>query len=583
LAASLLLNATIFPDQAFIGHTERVEAQTVYSAGVDSRQPDTPTSSLEVASEGRYVYVKIDLSTLPSINEILIISARLSFRFGGWKASGEWGYASVATHYCGDDSWTNNTLTWRNKPAFQQEATDHWGFSFIYVGEPYLDFSIEEDIVTTLEAGDKILTEVITWGSGTGETTISRPKLTIEYARRPVYNVRLDVLSTPDVDISKTPIVRIKIDGQTFGEEMALIVSERPLFPKSEYASPGNYSLEFRGRCKFSSWETSGGVSVSDPDSPITQLTIGSDGGLVAKCSLDWVIYGDEIDYPPSTGIHESFKASERYAEKYKPLISGYLRLVRIYVFEDPEPFELHILGMTEDPTKDPPLEMASPVRVTPRDEGWTQVDLTSQKIWLEKDQTYYISITWLTEGKPVFASEISPTRDVYRLRDNVWSTFYEGIVTQHMVSISLEEPVKFLGISTSLLCNVSLPKIMEGDSLNVVGRIYPGGPQFNSKTVTLTFKRPDGSTFNRTITTEPFGEYEYSYKPDAPGSWSVTASWNGDNLYDGSVSLPVFFTVEAEEASAPLLEAIIGGAVLIIIGAIAYGVYRALKRRKQL
>ena len=574
----------IFSAQAFIGHTERVEAQIIYCAGIDSTQPDTPTSTLVVSTGGRYAYIKIDLSDLPPINEIFVISAWLSFHFGGWKASGEWGYASVATHYCEDDSWTNNTLTWRNKPAFQQGATDTWGFSFIYVGEPYLGFSIEEDIVKTLEAGDKILTEVITWGSGTGETSISGPTLTIEFARGQVYKLRLDVVSTPDVNISKTTIVRIMIGDQTFGEENALIASLRPVFPKSEYASPGNYSLEFRGRCKFSGWQTSGGASVSNPNSPLTQLTIGSDGELIVKCALDWIIYGDEINYPPSFGLNEVFNASERYAEKYEPLISGYLRLVRIYIVEDPAPFELHILGMSDDPTTNAPVEIANPVIIAPEDKGWVQVDLTSQKIWVEKDQTYYISITWLSNAKPVFAEETSSERDLYVHRNNVWTKFYYDIATEHIASTSLEEPVRFIGISTSILCNVSKSEVTEDDSFNIVGNINPGGPSFDNKTVTLTFKRPDGSLLNKTVTTNPWGDYEFSYKPDASGSWSVTASWNGDSFYDGAVSLPVSFTVIAKVGATPfLIEVAIGAAVFaIIIVAIGYGVYRILKRRRQ-
>ncbi|MFQ6074974.1 MAG: Ig-like domain-containing protein [Candidatus Bathyarchaeia archaeon] len=81
-----------------------------------------------------------------------------------------------------------------------------------------------------------------------------------------------------------------------------------------------------------------------------------------------------------------------------------------------------------------------------------------------------------------------------------------------------------------------------EGDSLTVSGSISPA---VSGKTVTLSYKKPDGSTFTITVTTGSDGSYSDSYKPDATGSWSVTASWDGDSTHDGASSESKSFTVK--------------------------------------
>jgi hypothetical protein len=441
IIALLLPNMIILSAMAeplFIGATETKKADIKESADVNSSQPNTPITDLWVSSDGAYAYIKTDLAKLPPIDEILIISAYLEFVFRNWSASGEWGYVSLAAHYCEDDSWTHTTLTWNNKPSFNSEATDTWGFSIIHMGEQ-LGFNIEADVIKTLESGDTLLTEVIKWNSGDGHTKLSSPELTVVYARKPIYNVLLNAVSdVPNVNITQTPLVSIKIADQTFNT--ALIV-----LPKLEYASSGTYTLEFQGRCKFLGWEPNGGISVLNSSNPQTKITIASDGELTAICSLEWAIYGDEEEANPSD-LYQTFNSSESYAEKYTPVVTGYLRLLRVYITDNPAPFELHILGMSEDPTQEAPVDIATPVTITPTGKGWAEINLTSQEIRVEKDQPYYLSITWLSDGEPVFGEAITTLgRDTYRFRNNAWEKFFADIITQHIVSTSLEEPVKFL------------------------------------------------------------------------------------------------------------------------------------------
>jgi hypothetical protein len=449
IAALVIASVAVSSAQAgaFIGPTEEMYVEIVEYAGVDSSKPATPSNSLTVHGDrnSSYAFVKMDLSKLPPIENIFIVSAYLSFHIDGWHGTGELGYASVHSHYCEDDSWTSATLTWKNKPTFRSEVTDAWGFFSYYSGDR-LDFTITGDVVRTLESGDNLLTEVITWGSGTGTTTLGDPKLKIVYATRPVYKLRLDtVCDAPDVNITKTKLMKIGVANQIFGGD-----SYTPEFPRLEYAYPGTYDLKFQGRCKFSGWQTDGGVSVSNSSQPLTQLTIDSDGGLTAKCSLDWVIYGDEDSGARSA--FESFRSSESYAEKYSPLVSGYLRIVRVYVMKDPVPFELHILNMSDYPPKKAPIDMTPAVKVQPTRIGWAEVDLSSQKIRVERDHAYYVSITWLTDNKPVFdEGPGTEGQERYAFRKNTWEYYnYPDMLIQHIVSRTLEETVSFPKISAS-------------------------------------------------------------------------------------------------------------------------------------
>lgn len=99
--------------------------------------------------------------------------------------------------------------------------------------------------------------------------------------------------------------------------------------------------------------------------------------------------------------------------------------------------------------------------------------------------------------------------------------------------------------IPTTITCEVSKDKITQGDSITVSGSI---SPKRADVTVTLSYTQPDGSIISRTTTTKSDGTYSDSYKPDAVGTWSVSASWAGDDTYGGSSSTSKSFTVEEKK-----------------------------------
>jgi hypothetical protein len=129
--------------------------------------------------------------------------------------------------------------------------------------------------------------------------------------------------------------------------------------------------------------------------------------------------------------------------------------------------------------------------------------------------------------------------------------------------------------IATKLSCSVSKDTITEGGSIPVTGYIDAYLP---GKTVILTYTKPDGSILNRTVTTDSNGTYSDFYTLEATGSWSVSASWEGDLTHTGATSLLESFTVTPK----PFLETSLGMMMIgVAILAIVVVIFFLRKRRK--
>ncbi|MHA2428042.1 MAG: PKD domain-containing protein, partial [Candidatus Hermodarchaeia archaeon] len=94
--------------------------------------------------------------------------------------------------------------------------------------------------------------------------------------------------------------------------------------------------------------------------------------------------------------------------------------------------------------------------------------------------------------------------------------------------------------ILSSITCSVSPLTLLLGDGVTVTGSL---DPLLTGKTITLTFTRPDGSTFTRTVSTT-LGAYSDSFTPDMVGVWSVFARWEGDASHEDASSGSAAFTV---------------------------------------
>jgi len=91
--------------------------------------------------------------------------------------------------------------------------------------------------------------------------------------------------------------------------------------------------------------------------------------------------------------------------------------------------------------------------------------------------------------------------------------------------------------ISISLLATT----INIGESVTVSGSISPA---ISGANVHLTYRKAAEADVERTVTTAPDGSFSDTYTPDTAGSWSVTASWEGDGEFEGSTSSAIHFTV---------------------------------------
>jgi outer membrane protein assembly factor BamB len=84
--------------------------------------------------------------------------------------------------------------------------------------------------------------------------------------------------------------------------------------------------------------------------------------------------------------------------------------------------------------------------------------------------------------------------------------------------------------------------KIRIGEPIAVTGSITP---PLAGISITLTYRRPDGTTTRRTLTTTPAGAFNDSYRPDAAGAWAVEAYWEGNTEHEPAKSISLSFTVE--------------------------------------
>jgi hypothetical protein len=139
-------------------------------------------------SELDYAYIKFDLSILPP--NANIISANLSVYLSS-KGGTVYFQDSIGAYYCSDNSWTENGITWNNKPSSNPIPTSSWSFPSVFFYE-YKSWSITPDVTTALPSG--ILTEMLKFTSKTGDgyalyqsrEGANQPTLYVEYTLMPI-------------------------------------------------------------------------------------------------------------------------------------------------------------------------------------------------------------------------------------------------------------------------------------------------------------------------------------------------------------------------------------------------------------
>jgi hypothetical protein len=143
-----------------------------------------------------------------------------------------------------------------------------------------------------------------------------------------------------------------------------------------------------------------------------------------------------------------------------------------------------------------------------------------------------------------------------------------------HEESPSSATPFTIIKIPTTISCSVSRSEIIEGTSVIISGQL---SPSISDTAVTLTYEKPDGSTFNQTESIEPDGSYSVLHDPDTLGAWNVAVSWGGDETHQQTTSDTKSFEVkEISFVETPMGTATIAG---VIVAAITTGLV-LLKRK---
>ena len=100
----------------------------------------------------------------------------------------------------------------------------------------------------------------------------------------------------------------------------------------------------------------------------------------------------------------------------------------------------------------------------------------------------------------------------------------------------------------STITCSVSPRSLEKGETIDVSGSLDPAEENL---TITLSYRDPNGTIHVRNVTTDAEGAYSDSYQPEVEGTWSVNASWPGDERYEGDwasasfeVRRPVSFSV---------------------------------------
>lgn len=122
----------------------------------------------------------------------------------------------------------------------------------------------------------------------------------------------------------------------------------------------------------------------------------------------------------------------------------------------------------------------------------------------------------------------------------------------------------------SSITCNLSSTSLSPGNEVTVSGSILPA---ISGAIVTLTYTKPDSTTYARTVVSNSDGSFQDVYSPDLTGSWSVKASWQGNADYLGSTSFAADFTVGSSTFSLPI-ELIAAVIIVIIIIVVTIALY---------
>jgi len=463
-------------DELFVGNVKEVILEPIADSYIDSAYPDENYGEEEVLKvatkrviEGetrgeQYSYLMFDLSGIPP--DAKIRYATLSIGLKKMSGRGIGGYISISAHFCPDNSWNERKITWNNKPEFVKEVTDSWGFAIISFAAR-AHFEIAEDVQRALVDGGR-LTEVITWGSGSGYAVLrsregrSSPSLTVGYITPP-FNV-VDISSSQDTGetsnlgyICLNTMPKGAFDEELVAEEMESAFCEFAItLPKKVNMNPTNYTIAYVRGYSFLRWETSGDVYVEDPSDRVTTLMVKGDGTLKAIGSSSLIEYG----YSELDGASEKYgSAGQAFFVRFTPMFSGYLKTARFYftsISKNTTRNEIKIHVMDENR-----VDMITPITVKPVSEStWLDVDLSSYNLAVVKGVDFYVGLELTTHSYPVLGIDYDypDNRSLSRDVRGRWKLDKNADYMIRAVVETAEVPVTKTPTPTSIATSTSAP-----------------------------------------------------------------------------------------------------------------------------
>ncbi|MCW4021850.1 MAG: PQQ-binding-like beta-propeller repeat protein [Candidatus Bathyarchaeota archaeon] len=100
------------------------------------------------------------------------------------------------------------------------------------------------------------------------------------------------------------------------------------------------------------------------------------------------------------------------------------------------------------------------------------------------------------------------------------------------------------------------VPAVADNDMTEWMEYVYMqmGSPDVTGVTVMLEAVDPNGNYQNLgTVTTDPYGNYGFSYEPEVPGTYLIMATFAGSDSYFGSTTTTYLTVGEAVAASIPI------------------------------
>jgi len=395
LISVLLIVSPLCFSSFLVGATPAIGSTTVTlhsiaDAYVNASSPDTNYGSsvslfVSASSKLDYTYVMFDLSSLPSEANIIYARLRMYLSDTGGKI---YGLPSddVGAYYCSDNSWTENGITWNNRPNFNSEPTYTWSFSLGVIFANYRSWDVTADAKQAFS--EETLTEVVKFESKTGDGYVvfdskendNEPLLEIEYSIEPVHVVNLE--SSQDT-------------GVTNNLGIITLADESFSLPSDVDVVAGTYQVSYSGGYLFTHWEPVGGVAVSNPLAATTTVTVTGDGTLKAVGTANLLEYTYDNGYYGFTACEAKGNID---AVRFTPLFSGQLLMARFYMtyissFQD-ETIKVHIMDENRN-------DVITPFEQTPDSAGWFDVPLSAYSIAVTVGTDFYIGMEWLTDYSP--------------------------------------------------------------------------------------------------------------------------------------------------------------------------------------